>query len=61
MFPLEHLNAFTREGIVSTAAPVHAGFSGWIPRPSSLLTTSVPQVIERFKQDGVDVALLTGG
>jgi D-proline reductase (dithiol) PrdB len=61
MFPLGHLRDFAAEGRIGAAAPSHAGLSGWIPRTEVLTKTTVPQIIERFKDEGVDVALLTGG
>ena len=61
MFPLEHLRAFASEGVIGAVAPTHVGVSGWIPGPEALLKNTVPQIIERLKEDGVDVALLTGG
>jgi len=61
MFPLEHLQALASERVIGASAPVHVGLSGWIPRPDALLKSSVPKIIERFKADAVDVALLTGG
>jgi D-proline reductase (dithiol) PrdB len=61
MFPLEPLRELAREGRIKAAAPTHVGFSGWIPKTEPLVKESVPRVIERLKQDGVDVALLTGG
>jgi D-proline reductase (dithiol) PrdB len=61
MFPLGHLRAFAAEGTIGAAAQTHAGLSGWIPRTEELVTATVPQIVARFKDEGVDVALLTGG
>ncbi len=61
MFPLEHLRAFEAAGIIGRAAPSHVGASGWIPQPRTFLAHAVPAIVERFRAEGVDVALLTGG
>jgi D-proline reductase (dithiol) PrdB len=61
MFPLQHLRAFESAGIIGSAARTHVGASGWIPQPAEFLATAVPAIAERFRADGVDVALLTGG
>jgi D-proline reductase (dithiol) PrdB len=61
MFPLEALRALARDGRVGAVAPTHVGFTGWIPKTDVLIKESVPRVAERLRQDGVDVAVLTGG
>lgn len=61
MFPLEHLRSVAREGLIGSVAATHIGASGWIPRPGPFLKDAVPQIVDRFRADGVDVALLTGG
>lgn len=61
MFPLAHLLAFEAAGIIGQAAPSHVGASGWIPQPRAFLAQAVPTIVERFRSEGVDVALLTGG
>ena len=61
MFPLDILRALVNEGRVGAAAPTHIGFTGWIAKTDTLVKESVPRVAERLRQDGVDVAILTGG
>jgi len=61
MFPLERLRELEAEGVIGAVAPMHASASGFMPDPRPFLQNAVPQVIERFRADRVDVVLLTGG
>jgi D-proline reductase (dithiol) PrdB len=61
MFPLERLRELEAQGVIGSVAATHASSSGFMPDPRPFLQDSVPQVVERFRADGVDVVLLTGG
>lgn len=57
-FPLRRLSALERAGEVGRSAPSHYSFMGYILQPETLLTESVPAIVERMQAEQVDVALL---
>lgn len=61
VFPLRRLHEMADEGIIGSVAAVHASSSGFMPDPRPFLTNAVPEAIERFQADGVDVIVLSGG
>jgi D-proline reductase (dithiol) PrdB len=61
IFPLQHLLELEHLGEVGRAAANHYSYMGYILQPQELLETSVPGMIQRMKQDSVDIVLLVPG
>ena len=61
IFPLERLNEMQQEGTIGEIAQKHYSFMGHIDGKhiATLVGTSAQQVVERLKQEAVDVVLLT--
>jgi len=57
-FPLRRLAALERMGDVGRSASSHYSFMGYILQPDELLNRSVPAMIERMRNEEVDVVLL---
>lgn len=61
MFPIGRLRELAEIGVVGGLAKVHVGFMGWIPNPDRFLEETIPEVIDRLKQDRVDAAVFSPG
>jgi len=57
IFPLERLIELEREGIIGRAADAHYSFS-YVNDVVTLLTESVPRLLQRLKSAAVDILLL---
>lgn len=61
MFPITHLRTLADEGFIGDVATNHYSFMGFVPDPKDLLADTAPDVANRLKEDGVDLAILTPG
>ncbi len=61
LFPITHLRAIQKEGIVGELAQEFYGFMGFIPDPARLKEETAPAVAKALSEAGVDVVLLTPG
>jgi D-proline reductase (dithiol) PrdB len=61
VFPMTRLHELVKDGIIGSAASVHYGFMGYIPKPQSLIKHIAPEIASYLKQDGVDVVVLSPG
>ena len=61
IFPLERLNELQREGVIGELAKKHYSFMGHIDgrHITALISHFAKQVVEKLRQDAVDVVLLT--
>lgn len=61
IFPLERLQELQQEGVIGQLAARHYSFMGHIDghHIATLISKSSKQVIEKLRQDAVDVVLLT--
>jgi D-proline reductase (dithiol) PrdB len=57
-FPLRRLAELVRSGEVGRSAPSHYSFMGYLLKPDELLTQGVPAMIDRMRNEQVDVVLL---
>ena len=57
-FPLDRLHELAAEGDVGGVAPRHVSLMGSITAPRRLVRTTLPAVVDLFRVDRVDVALL---
>ncbi len=56
-FPLDHLHALVREGVIGAAATRHVSFNGSITAPGRLIKQTGPAVADVLRADQVDAAL----
>ncbi len=61
MFPLQRLHELAAGGVIGAVARTHVSSSGFMPDPRPFLNNGVQEIIQQFKDDGVDVVVLTGG
>lgn len=61
IFPLQHLLELEHRGEIGRVASNHYSYMGYILQPQVLLEQSVPEMVYRMKQDGVDIVLLVPG
>ena len=61
IFPVDRLRELASDGHIGSVASMHLTASGFMPDPRPFLDEAVPEMIARFKDDDVDVVLLTGG
>jgi len=61
IFPLERLNELRREGVIGAIAQKHYSFMGHIDgrHIATLVGKSAKQIIDKLRQDAVDIVLLT--
>jgi D-proline reductase (dithiol) PrdB len=57
LLPADRLEELVEMGRVGRAASSHYSFMGYILEPAELLHKSIPSIIERLRQDKVDVAV----
>jgi len=57
-FPLDRLRELVADGIVGEVAPRHASVMGSILAPGRFVRKTVPEIVDAFTADGVDVALM---
>lgn len=55
--PLERLAELEGGGYVGRAAPSHYSFMGYLLDPTEFLASALPAMVERMRQEGVDVAV----
>lgn len=58
LFPIQRLGELARAGEIGAAAPRHYSIMGYLLRPERLLSESVPAIVERLREDRVDVLVL---
>ena len=58
-FPLDRFKELEAEGKIGSLNHRHFSFMGSITKPRPLITQTAPQVAQKLKADGVDVAFLT--
>jgi D-proline reductase (dithiol) PrdB len=58
VMPLERLAELEAAGEISRSAPSHYSYMGYTLRPERLLRDSVPKIIQRLRDEHVDVVLL---
>lgn len=61
VLPLEPLRALVADGLVGSAAPRHVGMMGFNPDPRRVASESAPRIVELFREDAVDVVVLSPG
>ncbi len=61
VFPLDRLQELQQEGVLGQLADTHYSFMGHIDgrHIATLIGTAAQQLVEKFKQDQIDVVLLT--
>lgn len=58
VFPFQLIKRMQETGTISSVAPRHVSFMGYIPRTERLLWNNAPQVARMLRDDGVDLAIL---
>jgi D-proline reductase (dithiol) PrdB len=58
LLPLERLAELAEAGEIGCVAPSHYSFMGYLLQPQRFLEESVPAVIERLRDEGVDLVVL---
>lgn len=61
VLPIEPLHALVDNGIVGSASPVHVGMMGFNPDPIRIIESTAQDVVETFRNAGVDVVVLSPG
>jgi D-proline reductase (dithiol) PrdB len=61
VFPLFRLRELASEGHIGGVAPTHYGLMGYIPDTKSLIEDSIPMIIKRLQDEGVDAVILNPG
>jgi len=63
VFPIERLRELSDSGEIKSVAPRHFGLMGHIAgfKLKHLIDKTAPDIADRLKEDGVDIALLTPG
>jgi D-proline reductase (dithiol) PrdB len=57
LLPLERLDELEKQGRVGHSSPSHYSFMGYLLNPRELLEKSIPAIIDRLRQEKVDLAL----
>jgi D-proline reductase (dithiol) PrdB len=59
MMPLDRLRELAASGVIGSVAPrVYSGFMGRIYNRSEVVNDAAPKLVEKLKQDGVDVLVV---
>lgn len=58
VFPVDRLRELERAGFLGKLAPFHYSFMGHITRPLPLLSEYLPNLVERVRRAGADIALI---
>jgi len=61
LFPITHLNEMRQAGEIGALNDTFFGFMGFIPDTTELREKTAPEVADRLKADGVEVAYMTPG
>jgi D-proline reductase (dithiol) PrdB len=61
VLPTDRLAELADEGVVGSAASVAVGMMGFNPDPLRVIQDTAPQVVEVFRNDGVDAVVLSPG
>lgn len=59
--PIDRLREFAEQGRIGGVANTHYGIMGWCPPVDRMRDEAAPQIIDRMKNDEVDIALLVPG
>jgi len=58
LLPIDRLNELAQEEVLGSAAPSHYSFMGYLLDPAELLERSIPAIINRLRDEQVDVVIL---
>ena len=58
LLPIQRLNELEQAGEIGSAAESHYSIMGYLPKPEEMLEKSVPAIIQRLKDEHVDVLVL---
>ncbi len=58
VLPLQRLADLAEAGVIGDVAPSHYSFMGYQPRAETLMTRTVPLIIEQLRAEQVDAILL---
>lgn len=58
VLPLDRLAEFAAEGVIGEVAPSHYSMMGYILDETELLATTAPAIVERLRDEAVDVVVL---
>jgi D-proline reductase (dithiol) PrdB len=58
LLPIQRLNELGESGEIGEAAESHYSIMGYLPKPDEMLEKSVPAIIQRLKDEQVDVLIL---
>lgn len=58
LLPIQRLAELQAAGEVGAVAPSHYSIMGYLPRPDEMLSQTVPAIIQRLKDEQVDVLVL---
>lgn len=61
VFPLFRLKELASEGIIGGVAATHYGLMGYIPDTRPLIEDTIPLILKRLKDEGVDAVILNPG
>lgn len=61
VFPLDRVHELVDEGRLGSTAPFHVGMMGFNPDPTRVAEEAAPEVVRRFLDMEVDVALMVPG
>ena len=59
MLPLARFREFEEEGIIGKLAPTAYSYYGFQMDPSALIADTMPKIVSKMKEEGVDTVLLT--
>jgi D-proline reductase (dithiol) PrdB len=58
LLPIQRLAEMQAAGEIGKVAPSHFSIMGYLPDPDEMLATSVPAIIQRLKDERVDILVL---
>jgi len=58
LLPVRRLADLQAAGVVGAVAPSHYSIMGYLPRPDEMLSQTVPAIIQRLKDERVDIMVL---
>ena len=60
-FHLFRLKELAAEGLIGGVAATHYGLMGYIPDTKPLIEDTIPLILKRLKEEGVDAVILNPG
>lgn len=61
VLPIEPLQALVADGLVGSSSPAHVGMMGFNPDPLRIIESTAHDVVDTFRNAGVDVVVLAPG